>query len=207
MVRERDGDTNTFVGKSKAVGIAAVRACVDADAVIHADEASHWSVLQGSHVARRINHGVCHADGTACTNQAESLSQNCISEDGVAQGRSRTLRTQRCVPIRAETALSLDLSIGPTSIRPMSFAQIGPSAKPTSWSMRSAMTSPKHLEAPTISTFIKSLGDGGRSEWQPHSNSRNPGRADLIPSTVASYLPFQKINSASAFCHFSAACR
>lgn len=73
VVRERDGDTNTFVGKSEAAGVAAVRACVDADAIIHADEASHWDVLHGSHVAKRINHSVCYSDGTACTNQAESF--------------------------------------------------------------------------------------------------------------------------------------
>jgi len=73
VVRERGGDTNTFVGKSEAIGVAAVRNCVDADAVIHADEASHWDALHGRNVAKRINHSVCYSDGSACTNQAESF--------------------------------------------------------------------------------------------------------------------------------------
>jgi transposase-like protein len=73
VVRERGGDTNTFVGKSEAIGVAAVRKCVDASAVIHADEASHWDALHGRNVAKRINHSVCYSDGTACTNQAESF--------------------------------------------------------------------------------------------------------------------------------------
>jgi hypothetical protein len=73
VVRERHGETNTFVGKSEAIGVAAVRKCVDADAVIHADEASHWDVLNATRVTKRINHSVCYSDGTACTNQAESF--------------------------------------------------------------------------------------------------------------------------------------
>jgi len=72
VVRERGGDTNTFVGRSEAIGVAAVRNCVDASAVVHADEAPHWDVLHGKYDAKRINHSVCYSDGSACTNQAES---------------------------------------------------------------------------------------------------------------------------------------
>lgn len=72
VARERDGDMLTFVGKSEAAGVAHVRSVVADDAVIHADEASHWDVLHGTHVAKRINHSVCYSDGTACTNMAES---------------------------------------------------------------------------------------------------------------------------------------
>ena len=73
VVRERGGDTNTFVGRNEAIGVAAVRNCVDASAVIHADEAPHWDVLHGKYDAKRINHSVCYSDGSACTNQAESF--------------------------------------------------------------------------------------------------------------------------------------
>jgi hypothetical protein len=73
VIRERDGDTLTFVGKSEAAGVALVKAHVAADAVVHADEASHWDALHGSHVAQRINHSVNYSDGVACTNQAESF--------------------------------------------------------------------------------------------------------------------------------------
>lgn len=73
VVRERGGDTNTFVGKSEAIGVAAVRNCVDASAIVHADEAPHWDVLHGKYDAKRINHSVCYSGGSACTNQAESF--------------------------------------------------------------------------------------------------------------------------------------
>jgi len=73
VIRERDGETNTFVGASEGEGVAHVRACVDGDATVHSDEASHWDALHGSHEVRQINHSLCYSDGTACTNQAESF--------------------------------------------------------------------------------------------------------------------------------------
>jgi hypothetical protein len=73
VIRERDGDTLTFVGKSEAAGVAHVVANVSTDAVVHADEASHWDVLHGRYEARRINHSQTYSDGFACTNQAESF--------------------------------------------------------------------------------------------------------------------------------------
>ncbi len=73
VMRERDGDTLTFVGKSEAQGVALVRDYVAPNAVIMADEASHWDALHGSHVAHRINHSECYSTADACTNQAESF--------------------------------------------------------------------------------------------------------------------------------------
>lgn len=41
VIRERDGDTLTFVGESEAVGVALVAANVAPSTTVHADEASH----------------------------------------------------------------------------------------------------------------------------------------------------------------------
>ena len=73
VIREREGQSVTFVGKSEAAGVAHVRATVAADAIVHADEASHWDVLHSQYDARRINHSLTYSDGYACTNQAESF--------------------------------------------------------------------------------------------------------------------------------------
>ena len=73
VARERDGDILTLVGKSEAAGGAAIVARIAPGAVVHADEASHWDALHGSHDTRRINHSICYSDGVACTNQAESF--------------------------------------------------------------------------------------------------------------------------------------
>ena len=73
VIRERAGQSVTFVGRNEAEGVARVRATVAADAVIHADEASHWDALHASHEARRINHSLTYSDGYACTNMAESF--------------------------------------------------------------------------------------------------------------------------------------
>lgn len=73
VIRERDGQSVTFVGKSEAAGVAHVRATVANDAVIHADEASHWDALHSQYEMQRINHSECYSDGMACTNQAESF--------------------------------------------------------------------------------------------------------------------------------------
>ena len=73
VARERDGDIVTLVGKSEAAGGAAIVARLAPTAVVHADEASHWDALHGSHDTRQINHSLCYSDGVACTNQAESF--------------------------------------------------------------------------------------------------------------------------------------
>ena len=73
VIRQRGGQSITHVGKSEAVGVALIRERVAADAIVHADEASHWDALHGRYEARRINHSECYSDGFACTNQAESF--------------------------------------------------------------------------------------------------------------------------------------
>lgn len=73
VVRERNGDMLTFVGKSEAEGVAIVAAVVEADAVVHADEASHWDALHGRFETLRINHSEAYSLNGACTNMAESF--------------------------------------------------------------------------------------------------------------------------------------
>lgn len=73
VMRERGGDTLTFVGKSEAAGVALVRQHVEAGAVVHADEASHWDALHCAYDAKRINHSEAYSTAEACTNQAESF--------------------------------------------------------------------------------------------------------------------------------------
>lgn len=73
VLRERDGDTLTFVGKSEAVGVALVAKHVDPAATVHADEASHWDALHGRYATHRINHSAAYSLNGACTNQAESF--------------------------------------------------------------------------------------------------------------------------------------
>jgi transposase-like protein len=73
VIREREGQSVTFVGKGEAEGVAHVAATVVAGAVVHADEASHWDALHSRFDAKRINHSESYSDGTACTNMAESF--------------------------------------------------------------------------------------------------------------------------------------
>jgi transposase-like protein len=73
VMRERGGDMLTVVGKTEAVGVAAVAAKVELGTVIHADEASHWDALHGRYEAMRINHSKAYSLNGACTNQAESF--------------------------------------------------------------------------------------------------------------------------------------
>jgi hypothetical protein len=72
-MRERDGRTLPFVAKSEAASVETVAANIDADAVIHADEATAWDRLEGRFLTKRINHSECYSDGEACTNMAESF--------------------------------------------------------------------------------------------------------------------------------------
>ena len=73
VMRERGGQSVVTVHKAEAAGVASVRATVDPEAVIHADEASHWDALHAQYEMRRINHSVTYSDGLACTNMAESF--------------------------------------------------------------------------------------------------------------------------------------
>lgn len=72
VMRERNGRTLSFAVKAEAQGVALVAQNVRADAVVYADEASHWDVLHARNETLRINHSLIYSDGIACTNQAES---------------------------------------------------------------------------------------------------------------------------------------
>lgn len=72
VMRERNGRTLSFAVKAEAQGVRLVAQNVRADAVVYADEASHWDVLHARNETLRINHSLTYSDGIACTNQAES---------------------------------------------------------------------------------------------------------------------------------------
>ncbi|CAN5132141.1 IS1595 family transposase [soil metagenome] len=72
-MRERDGETRTFVAKREAEGVALVAANVEAGTVVHADEATHWDALSARYATKRINHSEAYSLDGACTNQAESF--------------------------------------------------------------------------------------------------------------------------------------
>ena len=73
VMRERKGETLTFVGKSEAAGVALVASHVATGTIVHADEASHWDRLHGRYETLRINHSEAYSANGACTNQAESF--------------------------------------------------------------------------------------------------------------------------------------
>jgi transposase-like protein len=73
IMRERGGESVAVVHSNEAAGVATVTNRVHPEAIIHADEASHWDALHARYEARRINHSECYSDGYACTNQAESF--------------------------------------------------------------------------------------------------------------------------------------
>lgn len=72
-LRQRDGETKTFVGKSEAEGVAHAFANVCEGTTVHADEASHWDKLAARFPIKRINHQQAYSKDGACTNQVESF--------------------------------------------------------------------------------------------------------------------------------------
>lgn len=73
IMREREGRTLPFVFKSEAESVKTIAERVDANATVHADEATHWDRLHGLYLTKRINHEHAYSDDGACTNQAESF--------------------------------------------------------------------------------------------------------------------------------------
>jgi transposase-like protein len=61
-LRERAGRTLTFVRKSEAEGVEIARNRVDADALMFADEATHWDALEMEFTTGRINHSELYSD-------------------------------------------------------------------------------------------------------------------------------------------------
>jgi transposase-like protein len=72
-LRDRDGRTLTQVSKSEADGVRFAINRADPDTVIHADEASHWDILEDHFPLMRINHSEAYSLNGACTNMAESF--------------------------------------------------------------------------------------------------------------------------------------
>lgn len=71
-LREREGRTLPFVGKSEAEGVALANENVDRMATMSADEASHWDMLHSGWNVDRVNHSECYSDHGKHTNMAES---------------------------------------------------------------------------------------------------------------------------------------
>ncbi|MGY4395831.1 hypothetical protein ACVWZA_000992 [Sphingomonas sp. UYAg733] len=92
VIRERNGDTNTMVGKSEAVGVAAVVASVALGAIIHTDEASHWDALHGRYEAKRINHSKAYSLDGAAPIRLRAFSAACVARRlvfiTISQGRT-----------------------------------------------------------------------------------------------------------------------
>jgi transposase-like protein len=72
VARQRKGRTLTFVRPTEAEGVAIVRKIVRRDALLFADEASHWDALHASFETYRINHTEAYSLRGVSTNQAES---------------------------------------------------------------------------------------------------------------------------------------
>jgi len=71
-LRQREGRTLTFVVRNEADGVFYANQHANPEAIIHADEASHWDVLHERFKMLRINHSEAYSLDGACTNQAES---------------------------------------------------------------------------------------------------------------------------------------
>lgn len=72
-LRQRDGRTATFVGKSEPEGVEIAKRIVVYGSTIVADEAGHWDSLPVSYDMHRINHSLAYSDDGISTNQVESF--------------------------------------------------------------------------------------------------------------------------------------
>jgi transposase-like protein len=71
-LRQRKGRTLPFVSDYEGDGVAIAKQVVARDAVLHADEASHWDDLHDGWKTNRINHSEAYSLDGDCTNQVES---------------------------------------------------------------------------------------------------------------------------------------
>jgi len=71
-LRERGGRTRTFVVRNEAEGVDIAKRFVARDAIMFADEASHWDALHAGWKTYRINHSEAYSFDGVSTNQAES---------------------------------------------------------------------------------------------------------------------------------------
>ena len=72
-LRERLGRTLPFVGMNEAEGVALAIENVSRDAVMAADEASHWDMLHDGWEVDRVNHSEVYSDHGKHTNWVESF--------------------------------------------------------------------------------------------------------------------------------------
>lgn len=72
-LRQRKGRTITEVVRHEQEGVDIAKRVVSRDAVMHADEASHWDALHDGWQVGRINHSQAFSTFESCTNQAESF--------------------------------------------------------------------------------------------------------------------------------------
>ncbi|MCB1474028.1 MAG: IS1595 family transposase [Rhodobiaceae bacterium] len=71
-LRQRGGRTLPFVRREERDGIDIAKQRVARDAIIYADEASHWDALHAGWQTHRINHSEAYSVLDVCTNQVES---------------------------------------------------------------------------------------------------------------------------------------
>ena len=71
-MRERGGRTLSFVVRNEADGVYHIHQNAEIDAILHADEASHWDALHARFETYRINHSEVYSANGICTNQVES---------------------------------------------------------------------------------------------------------------------------------------
>ena len=71
-LRERGGRTLPFVTREERDGIDIAKQRVARDAIMYADEASHWDALHAGWQTHRINHSEAYSVLDVCTNHVES---------------------------------------------------------------------------------------------------------------------------------------
>jgi transposase-like protein len=71
-LRQRDGRTLPFVGKSEAEGVGIAARIAARSTVFYADEAGHWDALHSAFKTYRINHKEAYSALGVSTNQVES---------------------------------------------------------------------------------------------------------------------------------------
>jgi transposase-like protein len=72
IIRERNGKSVPGVFKSEGAALSWIKARIEKDTVVNADEANAWNSLHARYEMKRINHEVSYSDDGACTNFAES---------------------------------------------------------------------------------------------------------------------------------------
>jgi transposase-like protein len=73
IMRERNGQTLSFVFKFEEESIGIIRDRVMPGSTIYADEAPGWDMLHARYLTKRINHSEAYSHDGACTNLAESF--------------------------------------------------------------------------------------------------------------------------------------